>query len=557
MTGSMGRPSRWLVGGVVAGLAAGAGSFVLTQGDATAISTSTADEAPTVPRLVEETRTSGIRHVYGGDFQFFVGGGVAVLDCDDDQKPDLFVAGGENPAGLFRNTSEVGGELTFVRQGSASSELRGVVGAYPLDVDSDGRVDLAVLRMGENVLLRGLGQCEFERANESWGLDGGDAWTAAFSATWEGESALPTLAFGNYLARVADEQNRRDCVPSKLVRPADGGYGEPLPLTPAYCTLSLLFSDWNAARRADLRMTNDRHYYQDGSDQLWSIEERQPPRLYSASDGWEPLVIWGMGIAQRDVTGDGLPEVALSSQGDNKLQTLTDGPTQPTYGDIAIRAGTTAHRPFMGDDTFPSTAWHPEFDDVNNDGHVDLFFSKGNVDQQPDHAQEDPSNLLLGRPDGTFVESAREAGVVSMGLGRGAALTDLNLDGMLDLVEVNRRDNVRVWRNVGAGTADEPRPPGSWLGVAVSQPAPNVDAIGAWVEIRTPDGIQRQQRLVGGGHAGGELGWMHWGLGSADRADVRVTWPDGEQTDWQAVDADTFVVVDRAGGRAQVVEPGS
>jgi hypothetical protein len=320
--------------------------------------------------------------------------------------------------------------------------------------------------------------------------------------------------------------------------------------------LSVLFSDWNASGRSDLRVTNDRHYYQDGSDQLWSIDEREPPRLYAASDGWEPLVIWGMGIAQRDVTGDGLPEVALSSQGDNKLQTLVAGPNQPTYDDIAIRAGTTAHRPFMGDDTFPSTAWHPEFDDVNNDGHVDLYFSKGNVDEQPDHAQEDPSNLLLGRSDGTFVESARDAGVVSMGLGRGAALTDLNLDGLLDLVEVNRRDNVRLWRNVGVGTADEPRPTGSWLAVAVSQPPPNVDAIGAWVEIRTSDGIQRQQRLVGGGHSGGELGWIHWGLGEAERAEVRVTWPDGEATGWQPVDADTFVVVNRGEPGAQVVEPG-
>jgi enediyne biosynthesis protein E4 len=126
---------------------------------------------------------------------------------------------------------------------------------------------------------------------------------------------------------------------------------------------------------------------------------------------------------------------------------------------------------------------------------------------------------------------------------------------MLDLVEVNRMDNVRVWRNVGAGTAEVPTPTGSWLAVDVRQPAPNVNAIGAWVDVRTPNGVQRQQRVVGGGHAGGELGWLHWGLGSADAAEVRVTWPDGEQTDWQAADADTFVVVDRAQGGLEVVEP--
>jgi hypothetical protein len=113
-----------------------------------------------------------------------------------------------------------------------------------------------------------------------------------------------------------------------------------------------------------------------------------------------------------------------------------------------------------------------------------------------------------------------------------------------------------VWRNVGTGTADEPTPTGSWLAVDVGQPAPNVDAIGAWVEVRTADGVQRQQRVVGGGHAGGELGWMHWGLGTADGADVRVTWPDGEQTGWLTVDADTFVLVERGEASVTVVEPG-
>ncbi len=30
-------------------------------------------------------------------------------------------------------------------------------------------------------------------------------------------------------------------------------------------------------------------------------------------------------------------------------------------------------------------------------------------------------------------------------------MVDLNLDGMLDLVQVNRRENVSLWRNVGWG----------------------------------------------------------------------------------------------------------
>ena len=38
----------------------------------------------------------------------------------------------------------------------------------------------------------------------------------------------------------------------------------------------------------------------------------------------------------------------------------------------------------------PSTSWHPEFDDVNNDGRMDLYVSKGNVDAIPDERAQGP-----------------------------------------------------------------------------------------------------------------------------------------------------------------------
>ena len=64
---------------------------------------------------------------------------------------------------------------------------------------------------------------------------------------------------------------------------------------------------------------------------------------------------------------------------------------------------------------------------------------------------------------------------------------------------------------------------GSWVAVRLHQPAPNVDAIGAWVETRVGDRTTVHEVTVGGGHAGGQLGWIHLGLGDADAAEVRVT----------------------------------
>ena len=530
-------------------VAAGVGVLVVAVGGVAALAGLGArvGGALPAPHFVEEAAAAGLDHAYDGGFFYFVGGGVAVFDCDGDGRQDLYLAGGEQPAALFRNRSPVGGALAFDPVASAATDLPNVTGAYPLDIDADGNVDLAVLRLGENVLLRGLGDCSFERANEAWGFDGGDAWTAAFSATWEAQDALPTLAFGNYLETASVDDGTYVCDDGALVRPDAAGerYAAPAPLAPAYCTLSLLFSDWDRSGRRDLRVSNDRHYYRVGEEQLWRVAPGEEPRLWTHDEGWQTLRVFGMGIASYDLTGDGYPEYYLTSQADNKLQTLADGPDQPRFEDIALARGVTATRPYSGDMTQPSTAWHAEFADANNDGEIDLFVAKGNVEAMPENAARDPSNLLIGQADGTFTEGAEDTGIVSFARARGAALADLNLDGMLDLVIVNRRENVGLYRNVGSGTADDLEPMGHWLAVRLEQDGANRDAIGAWLEVTAGDRVMRREISVGGGHAGGQLGWIHFGLGDAESASVRVIWPDGERGPAMPAQADGFGVITR------------
>jgi hypothetical protein len=342
------------------------------------------------------------------------------------------------------------------------------------------------------------------------------------------------------------------CDGHELVRPADeiAGYGPLIRLEPGMCTLSMLFSDWDRSGRRDLRVSNDRHYSPVAQEQLFRMTPEATPRPYTAADGWQAVRIWGMGIASHDLTGDGYPEVYLASQADNRLQTLADGPSQPRYEDIAIARGANAHEPYAGDVDRPSTAWHAEFQDANNDGYVDLFVAKGNVEAIPDYAARDPNNLLIGQADGTFVEGGPDAGIVSFARARGAGLADFNLDGLLDLVVVNRRENVALWRNVGAGSAEGSQPMGDWLGLRLVDDGANRDAIGAWVEVTVGDRVLRREVTVGGGHAGGQLGWLHFGLGRADRATVTVTWPDGEVGPPVDVEANGFFVLDRGAGGA-------
>ena len=467
-------------------------------------------------------------HVYDGGWEFFVGGGLASFDCDGDTRPDLVAAGGTNPLILLRNVSDPAGAIVFEDATPEALQLTGSTGAYPLDIDNDGILDLVVLRVGPDAILRGRGDCTFEPMP----FETDDRWSTAFSATWEEGQTAPTLAFGHYVDRSDPDGPFEACDVSHLWRP-DGAAYAVTELDPGYCTLSMLFTDWSRSGRADLRVSNDRHYYvRDGQEQLWAMEDS--PRLFTESEGWRRHMLWGMGIAVRDLDRDGRDEVFLSSMGDQRLmRQIAD---TPTYEDVPFAMGTTAQRPYVGDDGRPSTGWHIAFGDVNNDGRDDVFIAKGNVQQMPGNAMEDPNNLLIAQEDGSFVEKGDVAGVASMYRGRGAALVDFNGDGLLDLAVVNRRAPLEVWQNVTADT-------GRWLSIDLRQDGVNTRAVGAWIEVDDGTSVQAREVTVGGGHAGGVSGPQHFGLGDAELVRIRVRWPYGDWSEWREVDADQVLVV--------------
>jgi hypothetical protein len=508
-----------------------------------------AADDPPPPHFIDATDASGIQASYDGQWQYMVGGGVAAFDCAHDGRPSVLIAGGESRAKFFRNVSEVGGAPKFELQ-TSGLELDSVVGAYPIDLDGDGEVDLVVLRVGEIDLMRGLGNCRFENANAAWSFESQDAWWTSFSATWEKGEKWPTLAFGSYVDRTKDEP-WGTCTQNLLYRPArENGepqrrFAAPVPLSPSFCPLSMLFTDWNRSGSASLRVSNDREYYEGGQEQMWRIEPGEPPRPYTEADGWKYLRVWGMGIASYDLSGSGYPDYFLTSMADQKLQRLDrpagGTPTKPGYTDVAYAKHLTAHRPYAGGDLRPSTGWHAQFEDVTNSGLVDLFIAKGNVAKMKDFATKDPNNLLMQCADGTFVEMGEKAGILSFAQARGAALADFNLSGAIDILVVNRNAPAQLWQN------DTPSL-GQWVAFQASQEGPNRDAIGGWIEVKVGERVQRRELTVGGGHASGQLTWVHFGLGQARQAEARVIWPDGAADDWRPVAANAFYWMRRGEG---------
>ena len=146
-------------------------------------------------------------------------------------------------------------------------------------------MDLFVLRVGGNLLLKGGPDCTFTLANEEWNFDGDPGWTTSFAAEWEPGQKFPTLAIGHYVDRDAPGSPWGTCEENSLYRPQPGDkpdYSVRTPLAPGFCALSMLFTDWNKSGMPSLRVSNDRQYYRGGEEQMWRIEPDKPPKLYGA-----------------------------------------------------------------------------------------------------------------------------------------------------------------------------------------------------------------------------------------------------------------------------------
>ncbi|SLN44723.1 FG-GAP repeat protein [Aquimixticola soesokkakensis] len=470
----------------------------------------------------DESDRLPLAHRYEGGMEYALGGGLAVFDCNGDGLPEILAAGGAGPARLFVNRSEPLGALAFEEGALPVESALGVIGAYALDIDDDGMTDLAVLRRGENAFLRGDGACGFEEATQAWGLENAPEASFGFAAYWALGDSRPTLAIGNGMRLGGDAGPRLECAPAQLYTPDATGFAQSDIFGPS-CALSMAFARAPDGKIA-LRWLDDPAVSGDGNGEDVMVDPLSGDLFATGASA--PL--GGHALAVVDVTGDGVADLVETGVGAQKiLETTLGGFTEVALGQARSRARNAAGQ---------TTGWAPAVGDVDNDGRVDVFVSKGYRDETGDTAKQDPDSLYMQAAQG-WEDVSAIAGLDRVANGRGAVLADLNGDWKLDLVVLNRDAPMGLYRNTL-------RNANHFLGISLSQPAPNRSAVGAMVEVRAGS-TQVLQRRIGGGLSGGSDLPLHVGLGPYTQAQLRVTWPDGAITDWQNVNADQWVLLAR------------
>ncbi len=514
------------------------------------------------------TRASGIRFRIGSDMQRLkmiptMIGGCAFGDFDGDGLPDLYVTSSiprwgkknEKSCGrLYRNLG--GGRFEDVTERAGIHACGLGMGAFWVDLDGDGKLDLYLTNIGPNVVYWNRGDGTFEEGKAT-GLEDPLFSVGAGFLDYDGDGRVDVVVT-NYLDSTPEWEAAQ---PQFQLRVPEDYKGQPshlyrndghrhftdvtkaagLAINPADTkTLGVAVLDYDGDGRPDLYFVNDRV-----SNRLFRNRGDGTFEETTAEAGAGVLgdhARAGMGVAVGDPFSDGRPSLFVTNFGGepNSLYRNVEG----TLFEDAGKASGAAE---IG---FPFVRWGTDFADFDNDGWPDLYAVGGHLAprivrmighyksgkakyvEAGDPAYPQRTLLLHNLGQGRF-EEWKEAGDLARRrlAGRGSAVADIDNDGDLDLFIVDLAGPSRLFENL-LGSRN------SWIRIEPRVGPDRRTVLGTKVRVLTGGRSQTKEFYVSPSYASGTLTDLHFGLGGAEKVDaLTVTWPGGETQEFRDVPA--------------------
>ena len=136
------------------------------------------------PKFEDVSQRAGLTtsHIGAPEKRYIVestSGGVGFIDCDNDGKLDILMAGGSNVDRYRQNGGDPmvrlfhqDGDLHFtdITEKAGLTRKGWGMGVSVMDFDNDGLQDIYVTGFGGNVLYRNLGNCKFEDVTDKAGV---------------------------------------------------------------------------------------------------------------------------------------------------------------------------------------------------------------------------------------------------------------------------------------------------------------------------------------------------------------------------------------------------
>jgi hypothetical protein len=494
-----------------------------------------------------------------------MGGGVGLLDCDNDGKLDIvtvndstvdrYLQGGDLMITLYHQDGHLHFSDTTLKSGLTTRGWG--MGIAIGDFDNDGFPDIFVTGFGHNVLYHNLGGCKFQDVTEKAGVSGGGFCVGAAWADYDRDGFLDLFVsryidsdihhlpqrgskYFNYKG-VEMEVPRLDGQSNLLFRNrGDGTFEE----------VSAKAGVDNAERRLGMGVVWG-DYDNDGWPDLFVTNDMGANYLYhNRRDGtFEDLGLWS--------------GTALGEQGESYGNMAADFADIDHRGDLDLLVTRYKHQPLglyqnPGSGVFKEISsesrlvqssdlfirWGSGFADFDNDGWPDILVANGNFTALTDAIPTEPRyleplQLFQNIGDSTFSDVSDPSGLNQGPLHsrRGTAFGDINNDGKIDVVVYN----------VGAPPSlflNETRNANHRVLFRLVGTKSNRAAIGARVIVSTLKMNQMDEVRGGGSYLSSNDQRLHFGLGAETQMTrIQVLWPSGLKEELTNIPADAIYTI--------------
>ena len=480
------------------------------------------------------------------------GSGAAAVDFDNDGWPDIFLVNGSRLEGfpegqeaishLYRNQHD--GSFADVTAKSGTGLKGWGQGVCAGDYDNDGWRDLFVTFWGHNVLLHNNRDGTFSDATRKAGLwEDGVKWsTGCAFVDYDRDGRLdlfithyvdldlqrtPTPGSGSFcqwkgMPVMCGPRGLKGTYSQLYHNNGDGSFTDVteksgVAKTAAYYCFTALTGDFDNDGWPDIFVACDStpsllfHNQHNGT----FTETAVLAGVAFNDDGHEQA---GMGAHAVDYDGDGWLDIIKTNFSDD-TPTLYHNNRDGTFSDVTLEAGLGRNTQFLG--------WGTLFVDIDNDGWPDIFMANGHVYPEVDskglnNTFRERKLLYWNGHDGKFRDISMNSGsgITTPFNSHGVAAADFDNDGTVEILVNNSHDRPSLLKNNGDH--------GNWILLELQGTKSNRDAIGARVTVRTGKHQQTQEVRSGGGYDSQSDFRLHFGLGSASKADdIEIHWPSG------------------------------
>jgi hypothetical protein len=484
-----------------------------------------------------------------------MGGGVALLDYDNDGRLDVFLTNGAQigdpmPDGrqpdksdpkfwnrLYRQTPDG----TFVDV-TEKAHLTGMpqnrygMGAAVGDYDNDGFEDLYVTNYGANTLYHNNGDGTFTDVTARSGVAAAGWSASAGFFDYDNDGRLDL-----FITRYVDWgfQNNRYCGERKpgyrsychpdnyqgmtdlLYRNnGDGTFSDVSERSGIAKSvgkgLGVSFADYDNDGFVDIYVANDSVqsflFHNNGDGTFAEIG-----LLAGVGFNEDGKTFAGMGVDFADYDNDGRPDIFVTDLSNERYRLFRQNP-DGTFRDVTNSTG-------VGGATQLFSGWSTRFFDYDDDGWKDLFVAQGHVmdtiDKTAPNLKYLQSPLLLRNRSGQFEPVDAGEALQQQWAGRGAAFGDLDNDGDVDIVLSNVGQSAVVLRNEGGNR-------NNWLQIRTVGTTSNRDGIGCRVKVVSASGATQYFTVTTAvGYLSASDSRLTVGLGRDSDALVEIRWPSG------------------------------